>query len=119
MKNDFKEINRKINADNKKADRNIDDEDDSICSDDVLDSTYPVQPRSLPSMLMEQCLGDIDFSFTNSYSKENTISEIDDSLLVIKHILATNKDLAKCEVQREQLEELAQVCQNCVFTHIL
>ena len=108
MKNDIKEINRRINIDNKK-DKGVDGDVDSICSDDVLDSSYPVQPRSLPNMFMEQCLGDLDFSFSNSSWRENSLSETDDSLIVIKHILATNKELAKSEIQREHLEELAQV----------
>jgi hypothetical protein len=81
------------------SDENDTDSDSSILSDDILDSVYPVQPRSAPRSALQ---------FPDQFSSGNNVS-VDEAMYLIRDISKSHKDLFEKEKLREEWEIRCEV----------
>ncbi len=78
----------------------------SVDSEDVIDSQYPVKPRRSIKIVEREETLDFDKS-------DVTITEIEHALFTIKRILASQKDVAKDEDDRDEIEATTNVMFLC------
>lgn len=76
------------------SDANDTDSDCSVLSDDILDSVYPVQPRTAPKTALQQ----------HDYLTSTQNLTTEDAMFVIKDIAKTHSELMEKERQREEWE---------------
>lgn len=81
------------------SDANDTDSDSSIISDDILDSVYPVQPRSAPRSAMQ----------LQDYLTSTQNITADEAMYVIRDIGKAHKELMEKEKQREEWEIRSEV----------
>lgn len=95
IKNDLKELLPP-------SEDNDTDSDSSLLSDDVLDSVYPVQPRSAPRSAS-------DGLRYQDYSTSGNNVNVDEALFLLKDISKSHKELYNKETTREEYELRCQV----------
>jgi hypothetical protein len=81
------------------SDDNDTDSDSSILSDDILDSVYPVQPRSAPRSALQ---------LQDQFSSGNNVS-VDEAMYLIRDISKSHKELFEKEKLREEWEIRCEV----------
>ena len=80
------------------------DSDSSLMSDDILDSVYPVQPRSAPRSASDAH----GFRYQDYSTSGNNVS-VDEALFLIKDISKSHNELYAKEKEREEFEQRCQV----------
>ena len=95
IKNDLKELLPP-------SEDNDTDSDSSLLSDDILDSVYPVQPRSAPRSAS-------DGLRYQDYSTSGNNVNVDEALFLLKDISKSHKELYNKEITREDFELRCQV----------
>ena len=79
------------------------DSDESVCSDDVLESSYPVKPRKILSNEKGCCLN-------KRSSSSRTALGVDEMLAFIQMLSKNNTEIYEAEAERERLESWTRVC---------
>lgn len=88
---------------------NLDDDTDSDCSfksEDIVVSSYPVRPRTVPKIVHRDTSA---FSSKQFHDLGEEGADVEESLLFLKHIAISNPGLVAKESQREKLENICQV----------
>lgn len=104
IKDDLKELHPQ-------SDDNDTDSDSSQMSEDILDSVYPVQPRSAPRTAADY----LNMKYQDFSSSGNNAS-VDEALYLISDITKEHKELADKEKLREELELRCQVITQAVLS---
>lgn len=97
IKDDLKELHPQ-------SDDNDTDSDSSMLSEDILDSVYPVQPRSAP-----RTAADYQNMKYQDFSNSGNNASVDEALYLISDINKAHKELSDKEKLREELELRCQV----------
>ena len=97
IKNDLKALR------SEDIENDTDSDSNSIKSDDILDSVYPVQPRRTPKAASDL------HTFHYQDNSGGSSSNVEDALFFIRNISKSHKELFDSEKQREDLELYCQV----------
>ena len=108
IRKDLREIDRNIQTDS--------DSDDTIKSEDILPSSYPVKPRKTPkASIRSQKLSSLDDDVESDYPETNP----EESFELLRLIESSRRDILEGEQERERLELQYQVGNLMIISYFI